>query len=171
MPHCTDCGAIFLEGAKFCPGCGCPQSIEIIKKKTPVWPFVLGIAAMLALCLVGAFCRKPSRPYTPIRAPTRKPSPLTDLHISSCTGKWMGSLNRYLYEGEIENTGTTTWRFVEIRVTVKKSGQQVGSDTGYIDSDRLPPGALSTWKVYVASPMVPHNQRSESIEVVSGRPE
>ena len=59
---------------------------------------------------------------------------------------------------------------VQVRVTIDtEQGQQIGTDTSYIASDQLPPGAMSTWRVYVTAPRKPLGERKTRALIESGR--
>jgi hypothetical protein len=102
-----------------------------------------------------AFLSVPACGDTTPRPPTATPIPATAyVRVEGkpvCTYK--GSLEAWLCEGEIKNTGTRPLRFVAIRATVLGTGGSVlATDSAYIDSDRLLGGATSIFYVYVDDP-------------------
>jgi len=60
------------------------------------------------------------------------------------------SIGSVLVTGEVKNISDETYKYVKIRSIVYDSaGNQIGTNYSYLDSDVLPPGATSTFSVYV----------------------
>ncbi len=60
------------------------------------------------------------------------------------------TLQSFIVTGEVKNLSSVSYRFVKVRVRVYDAGgNQIGDNYSYIDSDTLPPGAISTFTVYV----------------------
>lgn len=73
-----------------------------------------------------------------------------DIVEFSCSHDSIGNM---IITGTIQNTGTQMLRFVQLRGTaVTADLQTVNTHTSYAASDRIEPGAQSTFTVYVDDP-------------------
>ena len=53
--NCAVCGAELTAGVQFCPSCGTPVP-QPAPKKRKIWPWLVGAAALVALCVVLVVC-------------------------------------------------------------------------------------------------------------------
>ena len=53
--NCAVCGAELTAGVQFCPSCGTPVP-QPAPKKRKIWPWIVGAAALVALCVVLVVC-------------------------------------------------------------------------------------------------------------------
>ena len=53
--NCAVCGAELTAGVQFCPSCGTPVP-QPTPKKRKIWPWLVGAAALVALCVVLVVC-------------------------------------------------------------------------------------------------------------------
>lgn len=56
--------------------------------------------------------------------------------------------------GTVENVGKTTFKFVQLKVTIYRDDvtKPLNTKISYIDSEELAPGASSTYKIYIPDP-------------------
>ncbi len=104
------------------------------------------------ILLVG--CSSAATPKITAPRPTSTPSPIASNDVDIQDGwsaKKMSSIGSVIFTGEVKNTSTRyTYEYLKIKATVYDGdGNQIGSDWGYLDSTSLPPGAFSSFTVYV----------------------
>ena len=58
--YCAVCGAELTAGVQFCPSCGTPVP-QPAPKKRKIWPWLVGAAALVALCVVLVVCLLPKK--------------------------------------------------------------------------------------------------------------
>ena len=157
---CRFCGRNVRTGALPVPVVApLMQPSEPPKKFRKLTLYLVGAVVIASLICCGLFNRTPGTesPSTTDRTATRTPSRRTAKSnveiMDGWTHRYLDSLGDWLIEGKIKNVGTRSLRFVEIRGTIKdKNGKEVGTNTSYMDSDILAPGATSGFSVYVSDP-------------------
>jgi hypothetical protein len=139
MNICKKCKFQNQDNSSICSNCGSliePLNFKIIYAQNKwFWNFIF--AAGIGLVLVFfAFI---------LRWIVNLPEPLViyDENISQ------ESENYIVATGYVRNDGSSTYTYIEVRFTGYDShGAQVVTETAYIDSDRLPPGANSRFSIY-----------------------
>ncbi|KKM67099.1 hypothetical protein LCGC14_1474590 [marine sediment metagenome] len=82
---------------------------------------------------------------TPTISKTAYHSRALDVKLDKCLHR-----TKVIYfEGTIENHGEYAYGYVRVRLAVEIDGKEVGTDSWFINSDILRPGASSTWNGHV----------------------
>jgi len=121
------------------------EEVEVKSKSTTTGTIILLVVALvIGLFMIRSCVRS-------MGTAALDSSAATDVVFTEKHGEKLSSIGSLLITGEVKNNSETqTYSYLKIYgYAFDKDGNQIGMDFSYLDSTTLPPGASSTFSVYV----------------------